>query len=347
MPTLTARGRATLVVTLVTIVAATLTALVPARALADPADDLRGLLRAADALTDGSDDAGRWAAVVRGLDRAVTTVDARRRELDATLAGAPGALRAADRATRRLDRSLDVLRAGARSGAPVAREVAATARAAVPWTAALRRTVAAAPAWSRAARGALPAVTGLLDDAGGVAGPGGRVGRCIDRVLVPAARRTVEDGAFTTGRPLYRSAGYAIVGIAGALQDRDAGGPWGRLDLGVGRDALEYASVGAGTAVGAVDRVPVGIRPAPPARWPAYRDDRRCAAQPVPDPDRARSIPGDAEAAVGRAQSEAARDRAAGDGVADARGLAAGADRTLRRLLERLDPLGTAGEDDR
>ncbi|MGE4428241.1 MAG: hypothetical protein AB7G37_17445 [Solirubrobacteraceae bacterium] len=323
-----------------------------ARTSAEAAGDVRALVEAADALTDDtSEDAGRWAAVLRDLDRAVAATDDGRRALRSTLAAAPDLLRAADRLTLRLDRALPRLRTTARAGAPVVRELAVTARAAGPWVAELRRAVAddGVPTWTGALRGALPALTGLTDRAGSVARPAGRIGRCVDRVLVPAARQTVEDGAFTTDRPLYRNLGYAIVGAAGALQNGDGDGPWGRLDLGIGRDALDYAGVGAGPLVGAVDRAPVGIRPAPQSRRPAYRDDVHCADQRVPDPDRARSAPGDAEAVVGRAQSDAARDRAAGDGEADARGLAAGADEALRRVLGRLDPLGadTDGEDGR
>ncbi len=110
------------------------------------------------------------------------------------------------------------------------------------------------------------------------------VGRCISRNVVPTLDTVLNDGANSSGRPVWQDLLHLGANLAGAAADFDGNGTTIRLGLSEGDEALSGAIPGIGQVVGVGPKIE-GVRPV----WlgygvnPPYRPDATCDQQPLPD----------------------------------------------------------------
>jgi hypothetical protein len=305
-------------------------------------DDLSRLVAAGDALATGlAPHRRQLAGAVRGLDQTTAALTADHGALAETLRELPPTLRRADAAFTALDAALPGVRRLADQLLPGVRESGGAIDASLPWMRAARDLTRAdgLPRLLDELEPTVPLLTRLAAQGQRLAPPLDAAAMCVYKVLVPAAGAKVEDGKLTTGREVYKSLGYAAVGLAGIGQNRDANGAYLRFGSGLGSGLLDLGpSTAAGRLLSTTGSSPIGVRPVRPAGQPPQRDDRACDAQPVPDPNRAMSAPGEASAVVGRARSAAAREQGP-TAEGSPRGLGASRDRLGTGLADRLNPL--------
>lgn len=276
---------------------------------------------------------------VDDLDAAAATLATERRTSSAGLKELAPTLRRTTRSMRQLDATLPVVRQLVQDLLPGLKRGAKTVEAARGWTAAARRLVAenALPAWTRELRPTIPELARLSQAGHRIAPSLDALTQCVTKVLVPAANVKIEDGRFTTGHEVYRSLGPGLAGLRSVL--RGGAEPALRVQPGLGPNLLDFGPLGGqGTLLAAAARVPIGVRPVRPAARPPLRDDRACAKQPVPDPNAAPAVRGDAAARVSPTRSVAAREGTASDDEAANRGLTRDGD-LAGALVQRLNPL--------
>lgn len=305
-------------------------------------DDLSRLVAAGDALAGGlASHRQQLAGAVRGLDRTTAALTADHGALAETLRELPPTLRRADAAFTALDAALPGVRRLADQLLPGVRESGTAIDASLSWMRAARELTGAdgLPRLVDELEPTVPLLTRLAAQGRRLAPPLDAAAMCVYKVLVPAAGAKVEDGKLTTGREVYKSLGYAAVGLAGIGQNRDANGAYLRFGTGLGSGLLDLGpNPASGRLLSTTGSSPIGVRPVRPAGQPPQRDDRACDTQPVPDPNRAKSAPGEASAVVGRARSAAAREQGPSAEGAP-RGLGASPDQLGSGLADRLNPL--------
>ncbi|MDX6698422.1 MAG: phospholipid/cholesterol/gamma-HCH transport system substrate-binding protein [Solirubrobacteraceae bacterium] len=246
---------------------ATVTRVLAARS-GDLADSVTSLNRIASALA--ANDAA-LAASVRGLD--------------GVLVQAPPALRALDRAMPPLKRFAAALRPGLRLAPRVLGDTAGVltqldALAGEPARPSdfvriviqLKPVLPEIPRLALLARGLFPLV--------------GPIVTCLTDNVVPTLNSKLDDGALSTGRPVWQDLVHALVGFAGGSQNFDANGPWVRYLGSTGVETLSTGDVpGAGRLFGGTAEPLSGARPV----WrgsngfPPLRPDQPCARQKPPD----------------------------------------------------------------
>jgi hypothetical protein len=112
---------------------------------------------------------------------------------------------------------------------------------------------------------------------------------CLRTHVLPLLKRTVPDGALSSGRPVWQDFVHFVGGLAGASQNFDANGNWVRLLAGAGTNTVSLGTlpvVGQLLATGAPGGSPIqGARPA----WvgdltpDVYQPGVPCASQPLPN----------------------------------------------------------------
>jgi len=247
--------------------AARTTGVLAARA-GDLADSVTALNRTAAALA--ADDAALAASV---------------RELDGVLREAPPALDALDRVLPPLEAFARAIRPGLRTAPPVLDRTAAVlaqvdALAGEPTRPSelvrlvndLQPVLPEIPRLALLARGLFPFV--------------GPIVTCLRDNVVPTLNARLDDGALSSGRPVWQDLAHALVGFAGGSQNFDANGPWARY---LGSTGMETVSTGAvpglGQLFGGTSEPILGARPV----WkgtdghPPLRPDAPCAEQAPPD----------------------------------------------------------------
>ena len=242
--------------------------------------DLSGLVAGASRVTGAlADREGELAPLVENLERAAGALADRDaelaatvRELDPTLAALPGALASFERTLgplrrfqgatlpslplvtptltrlRRFGRRLDAL-----AGSPA--QPSELPRLLVRLRPALRDI----PKLSLLVRGLYPVV--------------GPVVPCVRDNLAPVLASKLDDGALSTGRPVWQDFLHGLVGLTSSGQSFDANGLWMRYLF-----AADSASVPA--------PVPTGARPVwrgPGVAPPPYRPDAPCSDQAAPN----------------------------------------------------------------
>jgi virulence factor Mce-like protein len=108
---------------------------------------------------------------------------------------------------------------------------------------------------------------------------------CLARNVTPILTSKVDDGALSTGQPVWQEFAHSLVGLAGISQNFDANGFALRYDAGMGAAGFSTEAIpGVGQVAGALPPV-LRSRPVWLGRGvkPAFRPDERCTDQPVPD----------------------------------------------------------------
>jgi virulence factor Mce-like protein len=108
---------------------------------------------------------------------------------------------------------------------------------------------------------------------------------CLRSHIVPTLNTVVDDGALSTGRPIWQDFTNSLVGLTSASQNFDANGYATRYLFGLGRESFSTDAIaGVGPLFGASSG-PLQARPIRPADGEPPRIEReaRCADQPFPD----------------------------------------------------------------
>jgi hypothetical protein len=106
-----------------------------------------------------------------------------------------------------------------------------------------------------------------------------------DRVL-PALYSTVDDGALSTGKPVWQDFLHGLVGLASASQNFDANGPAIRYLFSNGPTVVSTGELpGVGPLFGRTGDQILGSRPVwlGPGVKPPFRPDQNCAEQAFPN----------------------------------------------------------------
>lgn len=310
--------------------------------------DLSRLIAATASVTSGlAPHTRQLTGAIRGLDRTTAALTADQGTLRATIRELAPTLRRSNAAFDSLNAAFPGTRRLARELLPGVRETGPTIDAALPWVRSARALNArtALRGWVATVRPAVPDLARFVDEGLTLFPQLDAAAKCTYQTVIPAGNAKIEDGRFTTGRETYKGFWYGMVGLAGEGQNGDGNGPYARVQTGLGPNTLDFGNVGnLGTMLGSASRAPIGVRPVRPAKRPPYRDDVPCDTQPVPDPNKAKSAPGDAATVVGQARGAAARDRATTGVDTATPGIVGGSDRLASELVQRLNPF--RGSDD-
>ena len=224
----------------------------------------------------------RAAAALAANDSALS---ASVRELDRVLIATPPALTALDRALPPTERFTRTIRPALRIAPPVLDRTAGLlgqldALASSPDSPAdfvrvivrFKTTLPEIPRLALLARGLFPFV--------------GPIVTCLSDHLMPVFNTKLDDGALSTGRPVWQDLLHAFVGFAGGSQNFDANGPWSRYLGSTGNNTLSTGDVpGVGKLFGGTQNGLDGVRPVwnGVSGYPPFRPDQSCEKQAMPD----------------------------------------------------------------
>jgi ABC-type transporter Mla subunit MlaD len=110
------------------------------------------------------------------------------------------------------------------------------------------------------------------------------VSECVTRKIVPVMESKLDDGALSTGQPVWLEMLHGATNSAGVMQNFDGNGPYLRYNGGLSEQAVSTGSVpGAGTLVGLTTTPLLGVRPV----WngptpPPFDPAADCRKQAVP-----------------------------------------------------------------
>ncbi|WP_196189125.1 MlaD family protein [Conexibacter sp. W3-3-2] len=237
-------------------------------ALAANEDALGGLV------TGFARTSGALAAESRALGEGI-------RELDTVLTTAPPALRAIDRALPPTGRLAQDLRPGLRVAPPVLRGTVrlldqlerATRPAELPGLiATLRPALTELPRLTDRLQTLFPLVTPVSD--------------CVRERVTPVLETKLDDGALSSGRPLWQDLVHAMVGLNSAASTFDGNGHQVRYLAGIGDQVIGSGDIpGLGPLLGVGPEPIQGVRPRwnGPGKFPPFRPDLPCRDQPAPD----------------------------------------------------------------
>jgi phospholipid/cholesterol/gamma-HCH transport system substrate-binding protein len=230
------------------------------------------------ALADLVTNANRTAAALVAHPGALGATEV---EIDRLLRAAPRALDSIDRVVPRVNAFTAALRPANRLVPGVIRRLHAlaaelrgigTPSSETKLISGLRPVLRNVPSFSLLSRGLFP-----------LAGP---IVSCLRDNVMPTLRSQVDDGALSSGRPVWQDFLHSTVGLASASQNFDANGPWFRYLGAVGPGTVSTGSVpGVGQLFGTSPQPLLGSRPVwlGPGKVPPFRPDAPCAKQTRPD----------------------------------------------------------------
>lgn len=106
---------------------------------------------------------------------------------------------------------------------------------------------------------------------------------CLRTHIVPVLKRTVPDGALSTGRPDWQDFAHSLVGLASASQNFDGNGYYVRYEFGGGPEGVSTQALPGIGSLSGTTASPVQTRPLPlPGGTPPIRSDVDCTTQPIP-----------------------------------------------------------------
>jgi phospholipid/cholesterol/gamma-HCH transport system substrate-binding protein len=126
------------------------------------------------------------------------------------------------------------------------------------------------------------------------------VTECVRKNALPTLTQTIDDGALSTGQPIYRELLDGLVGLASASQNFDGNGPALRYHAGFGDEEVSLGNANPEQHVVGLTSQPIlGSRPAYTGVLPPFKPDVPCA-QDAPPNLKAATGPAPAERSVGR-----------------------------------------------
>jgi virulence factor Mce-like protein len=236
-------------------------------AVAERQTDLRGLLTNFASVTDTL--AARSAALQRTIVGLAHTASTAR----PALAAISGALPPLRRYARLLDPVLAAAPAAIRELRPVLRE---GGRLVMPGE---------LPSLAAKLRPALRRTAAIETPLGALLERLQPTARCIGHNVVPVLDAKLNDGALSTGQPVWRELLHAAPGLASAGGNFDGAGHWIRYYAGVGDDSVATALPAADDILASLSPEPVvGARPRwTPGQPPALADRFACDDQALPN----------------------------------------------------------------
>lgn len=249
--------------------------------------DLSGFVRGQAAVSQAlAERDGELADLVTNLARTTRALASRDRDLRATVRAAGSTLRTARPAFADLDRALPAVDRFAAILTPALRAAPGPLDTLTPLVGDLRRLSSRTelPALLTPLDPALrdtatlvPRATALLDQLKPVTD-------CLSRNVVPVLDAKLDDGALSTGLPVWRELIGITPGLASASGNFDANGYAIRYHAGGGENLVTTAAPGLGDLVSATETPIAGARPRyVQGEQPPFRPDAACADQPLPD----------------------------------------------------------------
>ncbi|QEC50175.1 MCE family protein [Baekduia soli] len=226
--------------------------------------------------------------LVTNLNTTMAALAARRDDLRRSVAELGPTLQHTDSALRHLDASFPATRAFAREILPGVRETPATIAAAQPWIAQATKLVGPDELGGLAAQ-LRPAAGDLARVVNGTltALPqADLVAQCVTHEILPVGDIKIQDGQFTSNEENYKEFWYSMVGLAGESENFDGNGHYVRFQVGGGANTIVTGKYGGSTGqplYGNVNQLPIGTRPALPARQSPYNSTAPCKDQTLPD----------------------------------------------------------------
>jgi phospholipid/cholesterol/gamma-HCH transport system substrate-binding protein len=252
----------------------------------EPHDLSRAIASSSRAATALAHDRPALGGVVRDFSTVAAALADRQRELGATVSGldqvlreSPPTLDALQAATPDARRLVDAAR-------PLLRRAPSVINPAVPLAGQVRKLLQPSALPALVAEGS-PAVRSLASaspDAivtfAGLRDPAS----CLLHNALPTLTSTVDDGALSTGEPVYRELLYALTGLASASRNFDGNGFATRYYAGFGDELVTtpFGSPG-GRLFGLSDQQIAGSRPRKPDVAPPLRPDVPCTQDAPPD----------------------------------------------------------------
>jgi phospholipid/cholesterol/gamma-HCH transport system substrate-binding protein len=109
------------------------------------------------------------------------------------------------------------------------------------------------------------------------------VSTCVRDHATPVLKSKLDDGAHSTGLPVYKELLDGFVGLASASQNFDGNGPSVRYNGGYGEQLISTGKLPSGDRLFGTSAAPLlGSRPRPPAKQPPFRPDVPCTSQDLP-----------------------------------------------------------------
>lgn len=251
----------------------------------DVSDTVRSVSRITAALARNDEALG---GLVTGMARTTGALAAEQTALRGSVRGLSDVFREAPAALTAIDRGLPPARALARDLRPALRIAPPVLRGAVGLVDQLERATRPAelPRLLRNLRPALttlPSLEARLTTLFPLVDP---VTDCVRERALPVLTAKVDDGALSTGRPVWQDLAHGLVGLNSAAQNFDANGSTVRYLFSSGSDTLQLGSVpGLGTLVGSGAQEITGVRPRwnGPGKTTPFRPDAVCRDQAPPN----------------------------------------------------------------
>jgi len=249
----------------------------------DPSQTISSVSRITRALASNDEALG---GLVTGLARTTAALADEQQALRASVRGLDDVLQGAPAALTAIDGATPAARGLARDLRPALRVAPPVLRGAVRLLDQLDRATRPAelPRLVRnlgPAVGTLPQLSERLTTLFPLVDP---VTDCVRDKALPVLEAKLDDGALSSGRPVWQDLAHGFVGVNSGAQNFDANGPNARYLFTAGSDTISLGSFGGlGTLVGTGSEPIAGVRP----RWngpdgkPPFMPDKSCRDQPL------------------------------------------------------------------
>jgi phospholipid/cholesterol/gamma-HCH transport system substrate-binding protein len=222
-------------------------------------------------------------ALVTDFDATAAAFAARDSQLSEAVGELPRTLRAGMPALAALNRSFPAVRGLVRAARPAVRSSGPALDAGLPFARQVRGLVSKPElrGLSSDLRPLVPPLTELNERSAPLYGQVSQASSCVNEVVLPWSRDTIEDETFPARGPVYQEATKPLPGLAGESRSGDANGQWFRVMLDTPKFAYPF-----GTDKLFLTGQPLqGVNPPVPKNHarPPLRADVPCETQQAPD----------------------------------------------------------------
>jgi virulence factor Mce-like protein len=223
--------------------------------------------------------------LVTSFGHTVATLAARREELASGLRDLRGLVGDAPPQLRAVSRATPAISTTSRAVLPALRRAPRVLDDTLPFLAVAGRLVAPAalPGLIGDLRPTIAALGRLEPKLGELLGLVAPVTACVRDHALPVLDATVDDGALSSGQPVWEEILHAAAGLVSSSQNFDGSGFSTRYSFGSGQDVVSLGQASQGGqelfALGAIQ----GSRPAQSPVAPPFRPDVPCETQALPD----------------------------------------------------------------
>jgi phospholipid/cholesterol/gamma-HCH transport system substrate-binding protein len=226
------------------------------------------------------------AGLITGFNVTAAALASRSGQLGASLRGLDATLGEANPALADVSAALPELQRFSGQVRPLLRRAPQTLDLAAPLLVQLNALLQARelPALLRTARPAIATLRAVEGPLTGLLAKVTPVTECVRGHATPVLKSKVDDGAHSTGLPVYKELLDANVGLASASQNFDGDGPAVRYNGGYGDQLFSTGKLPSGARLFGTSAQPLlGSRPRTPAHQPPFRPDVPCTSQDLPN----------------------------------------------------------------